>query len=251
MPGYAYDYSLTPERSGWRSALTGFLTVVAVVAISTISGAVVTLELLAPSSQSNTRVASDAPKIVASAPQQTIQPQASSQQTASAPQSAQAAAPSVAPRAAASTDTVASIQTQQAPSRAPAAAQPSPQAAATIAANTAPASTVAAAPERAEVADSELTFSKGYARRHAAAAKAAVGNSRLAGVGVAAGEFGRTAVKVAKAKPRSQTVAIQDRQDPRRPDAYYSANRYAFGDSSRQQQQQQQHRGFGFFDRLF
>src|SRR5262249_27603757 len=132
---------------------------------------------------------------------------------------------------------------------APAPAQPSPQAAATIAANTAPASTVATAPAHAEVADSELTFSKGYARRHAAAAKAAVGNSRLAGVGVAAGGSAGPAVKVAKAKPRSQPVAVQDRQDPRRPDAYYSANRYAFGD---RQPQQQQHRApFGFFDRLF
>src|SRR5215467_6301664 len=45
MAGYSYDYSLTPAReTGWRSAVTTAATIVAVLAVSTISGAVVTVE---------------------------------------------------------------------------------------------------------------------------------------------------------------------------------------------------------------
>jgi hypothetical protein len=275
MSGYGYDYSLTPARSGWRSALTGFLTIVAVVAVSTISGAVVTLELIAPQRAAKVDTKVTDTNVTASVAQPTVK---QTIQTP-APQAAQVAiaAPSVTPpatpsRAAATTaaastttasaDVVASVQNQ--PSRAPAPAPSPAQSTATIVANTAPASAVpaaAVAPERTVVSDSELTFSKGYARRHAAAAKATAGNSRLAEVGVAAGEFGRTAVKVvARAKPNPQAVASQDpRLDPRRPVASWSANRFdfdrhqalAFGESSRQQHRAPSGPLGGFFDRLF
>ncbi len=299
MSGYSYDFSPTPARSGWRSVLTGFLTIVAVVAVSTISGAVVTLELLAPSSQRDaqmrdaqirdaqirdaqirdaqvrdvSRDVSDA-KIVASAPRQVIQQQSVQTQPARPAPEAVAksgATTSTATPRAASTETVASIQGQPAPSRAP--AQSPAQTAATSAANTAsptnaaqpapPASqpaapTTAVAPAQPEIADSELTFAKGYARRQAAkqaATKIAAGKNRLADVGAAVNDV-RTSVKVARAKPRQQTV---ERQDARRPDAYWSANRYdfdrhqalAFGESSRQQQRRAPSGPFGFFDHLF
>ena len=49
MSGYEYAYSVTPARpTGWRSVMAGFVTIAAVVAVSGISGAVVTLELIAP-----------------------------------------------------------------------------------------------------------------------------------------------------------------------------------------------------------
>ena len=269
MSGYGYDYSLTPARSGWRSVLTGFLTIVAVVAVSTISGAVVTLELIAPSPQRAAGNRANDTQVTASVPQHTVSQQAIQSQ---APQAAPTvAAPKVAshvvaPRTVPSADVAAPVQSQQA--QAP--VQPVAPASTTVAANAAPASAAPAAPPvapapamayaQATVADSELTFSKGYARRRATVAAAKAGNARLADVGVAAGQIGRTNVKVVKIyKPRIQAVAAQDpRQDPRRPDVAWSANRFdfdrhqalAFGDAARQQQRRAPSGG-SFFDRLF
>lgn len=267
MSGYAYDYSLTPARSGWRSVLTGFLTIVAVVAVSTISGAVVTLELIAPSPQRAAGNRAIDTQVTASVPQQTV-----SQQAAPTVAASKVASRVAAPRTVPSADVATPVQSQQA--QAP--VQPAAPASTTVAANTAPVSAAPAvsppiapgaamAYAQATVADSELTFSKGYARRRATqqgAAAAKAGNARLADVGVAAGQVGRTNVKVAKIKPRIQAVVAQDpRLDPRRPDAAWSANRFdfdrhqalAFGDAARQQQQQRRGQSgpSGFFDRLF
>jgi len=279
MSGYAYDYSLRPERSGWRSVLTGFLAIVAVVVVSTISGALVTLELIAPqpqrAAQGGTRVTTAASTVAdadvanamrtdatvaASVSQQTIKQQTIKPQTIQTP-APQTPAPQMLSatslRGNASTDAVASVQSQV-QSRAQAPAQMTAQSTATIVPNVAPARAVPAntfASAQTDVADSELTFAKGYARRHAAA-KA---SGPLADIGVAAGAFGRTAVKVAKAKPKPQAVASQDPRDPRRPDASWSANRFdfdqhqalAFGDAARQRRPSGPFGGFFGGGRLF
>ena len=262
MSGYGYDYSLTPARSGWRSVLTGFLTIVAVVAVSTISGAVVTLELIAPSPQRAAHNRANDTQVTASVPQQTV-----SQQAGPAVAAPKVASHVAAPRTVPSADAATPLQSQQA--QAP--VQPAAPASTTVAANAAPVSAVPAASSpiapgaamayaQATVADSELTFSKGYARRRAtqqSVTAAVAGNARLADVG--ASRFGRDNVKVKIYKPRTQAVAAQDpRQDPRRPDATWSANRFdfdrhqalAFGDAARQQQHRAPNGG-NFFDRLF
>ena len=52
MSRYAYDYSLAPARpTGWRAAFTSITVVGTVMAVSAISGALVTLQLFAAPAQ--------------------------------------------------------------------------------------------------------------------------------------------------------------------------------------------------------
>ncbi len=155
MSPYGYDYSLAPSGStGWRSRFATVMGIGAIVAISAVSGAAVTLNLLAPAGPIAERPAT----VVA----QTL--------PASAP-ATQSVTPATPQPAAASPNVTASVTQPQAPAAtirptSPPAATPAPQ----------PAPAVAAAePPPPHVAESELTFTRGYARRHAiqAAAQAA------------------------------------------------------------------------------
>ncbi len=61
MSRYGYEYSLTPSRpTGWRNALSNVLMVGTIVAVSAISGAVGSVELMGPSTS-----AANAPTVTA------------------------------------------------------------------------------------------------------------------------------------------------------------------------------------------
>jgi hypothetical protein len=192
MSPYGYDYSLAPRATtGWRSRFTTVVTVGALVAISAVSGAAVALNLLGPAGTPADRpaiFAMHAPAASAPVAAQTLMP--------AAPQPAKATvavAPSQAPPAAVH------------PASPPAAA-PAPQPAPAVAA-------VEPAPT-AHVSDSELTFSRGYARRRAIQIAAdAVSAPRPAGPATEVarvetqGQFGRAA---RKAKAIAHTNTTQD-----------------------------------------
>jgi len=167
MSGYEYAYSVTPARpTGWGSVLAGFVTVVTVVAVSGISGAVVTLELIAP----KTPHADTGPVVTARAsetPDATehtasiVAPRAPASTAPLAPASAAPVAQDHKPDLRTTSPTVAATAPPQSQPTIPAAPQVKPPAAdAKVAA---PASKTARA-----VPDSELTFAKGYAQRRAA-----------------------------------------------------------------------------------
>jgi hypothetical protein len=184
MSPYGYDYSLGRSAStGWRSRFTTVMTVSAIAAISAISGAAVALNLLGPAG-----TAADRPVTVAT-----------HAQPASVP-----VVHTVAPAAPQPAITTATI----APSRVPAAA-PAPQPAPAVAAIEAPPTT--------HVAESDLTFTRGYARRRAIQAAVDASGSKSDGPQTAVarvetdGQLGRAA----KAKPKAVARANAP-QDPRR-----------------------------------
>ncbi len=182
MSPYGYDYSLAPRTStGWRSRFATVMTVGAIVAISAISGAAVTLNLLGPGTTADRPATVAAPARPATAAVvQTLTP--------ATPQPAKA--------------TVAAVQTQPPPAAAP--APPAPKAAAVE------------APPPAHVAESELTFTRGYARRRAiqAAAEAATAvksdSPKMARVETT-GQLGRAATRKPKAIARTTTPQDQRR----------------------------------------
>jgi hypothetical protein len=198
MSRYGYDYSLTPARpTGWRSVLTSVMTVATIVAVSAISGAVVTLDLLAPPS----RPAETAPVIaavnVAPAP--------------AAPRAARVVTPRVPDeatvRAVAANTATATIRDQQ--PAAAAAAQPAttPQ--------SAPVAPIVTADENIStpVSESALTFASGYALRRAvqAAATAPPTTSEQVARVEAETQFGRAANKV-KPKTFARANGAPDRR---------------------------------------
>jgi hypothetical protein len=272
MSGYGYDYSLASARpADWRSTVTGFVAIVAVVAVSTVSGAIVTLELVGSPAprNSNSRVATVTPVIIQPLITQPLITQKPALQVSQVAEGAKGALSAVAPRAAESASAAAAtahaspqptvaMSTGSVRAGSPEAPQP-PVTATAAPAAAAPATTVAAA---ATVPDSELTFAKGYAQRRAAherqARTAGVTDSKsvtLADNAGTATQFGRPAIKL---KPRVQTVAAQDpRQDPRRQDGFWSNHfdferhqALAYGDSSRQRRAPSFPFG-GMFDHLF
>jgi hypothetical protein len=280
MSGYAYDYSLSPARpAGWHSALTTGVAIIAVVAVSTISGAVVTLELIA---SPNPRA--DSPLVATVAPpasQNPIKNPAKSPTTGSATASPiKSAAASVraiapprvaAPRETASVAVPAPAQKQAAaqivaqnqsqvqseppltvasvPADAPPTVVPIPQAAPTR---------LPAASADSPVPDRDLTFAKGYAQRQAAQ-KAAAQDAKVGAKVATLNQFGRAAVS----PPKPRVVAhVDPRLDPRRTrEEGFWSDRFdferhqalAFGDP-RQSQSRRAPRAagpFGTFDRLF
>jgi hypothetical protein len=181
MSRYAYDYSLSPARpTGWRGTLTSMTVVGTVMAVSAISGALVTLQLFASPAQDAAvprRVA--AAFSVASVPQP-VAPQivALAAKVASVP--AVAATNHVAPPV--TTAAAPTAQRASPPPPAGAVLQPAP---------------VAAQP--APIADSELTFAKGYVQRQAVAnGTATVRHGKV--LVAAQTQLGRAATK---AKPRT------------------------------------------------
>jgi hypothetical protein len=200
MSRYAYDYSLTPARpTGWRSVFTSVMTVATIVAVSAISGAVVTLDLLAPPS----RPAETASAIAAVNVAQTPAPapmRAARVVTPRLPDEANVSA------VAANTATAA-IRDQQ-PAVA-AAAQPAttPQ--------SAPVAPIVTADENIStpVSESALTFASGYALRRAvqAAATAPPTTSEQVARVEAETQFGRAANKV-KPKTFARANGAPDRR---------------------------------------
>ncbi len=176
MSGYKYGYDVAPARpTGWRSGVAGLVTVAVVVVVSATSGAVVTLDLIAPRSLhakvSETAVATAPVTIPAASTPMKPKARQAVDETASAP-----ARPAVDQKLAAQ---------PVAPPPSIAAAPPAPEAAAAQ----------AAAQPAPTVPDSELTFAKGYAQRRAVQAAAA----RSAAAHVASdNQLGRPAVAVRK-----------------------------------------------------
>ena len=198
MSPYGYDYSLAPRAStGLRSRLTTVLTVTAIVAISAVSGAAVTLNLLGSPSAPAERPAIFAMHAPAASPPVVAQtarpapPQPANATVAVAPRS-QAPAPAVQPAS-------------------PPVAAPAPQ----------PKPVVAAveAPPTAHVPDSELTFSRGYARRHAiqaAADAASAPKSEGAKTEGAKSEVARVETQGQHGRGARKTKAVAHTQDQRR-----------------------------------
>jgi hypothetical protein len=250
MSRHGFEYSISPSRpAGWRSFLANFLMVITVAAVSAISGAVVALELLGPDKPGVRATARIAP-----APMRVAQP--------SAPATA---APAVIelPRVLA-TIVQPVPQAVAAPAPQPAVA-PAPQQVAAPAPPAAPAPTAAPAQAVAladahavaQVPESELTFTHGYARRRAVQDAANAASGQVARV-ESETQFGREAVKV-----RPRTVARVDSRaaDARglfwrfdQPARYDSSRHLAYGDPRTNQNRRSQGGPFGsggFFGSLF
>ncbi len=176
MSRYAYAYSLTRSRpTGWRGAFASVIVFTTVMAVSAISGALVTLELFAPTAPA----AASTPVAAAVAPAAPAV-----RQVAMAPVPQHVSAPAASNEQAQQPATVAvALADRQAPA--------------------APPPAVAAVPPPAAIAESDLTFAKGYAARH--------------GQGVMASHGGKIVVAAAaKARPKPKVYA-RNRAADRRP----------------------------------
>jgi hypothetical protein len=182
---YGYDYSLTPARpTGWRGTLANITIFATVMAVSALSGAVVTLELFASSAPP---IAARATAAQPPAPHATAQSATQMVALAVTPKSAPTSTPKSAPAA-----TTASIADAHA-------VPPATVAAAAIAPIPAPPAVVQTPqPQSSPVADSDLTFAKGYAQRRAIARGAPVRHGKV--VVEAKTNLGRTALK---SKPKT------------------------------------------------
>jgi hypothetical protein len=196
MSRYAYDYSLSTARpTGWRSVLTSAMTIVTIVAVSAISGAVVTLDLLAPPSPPAETAAASAGASVPQAP-------------APAPtRAARVVTPRVADEA--SAPAAGANRNQQS------AVTAAPQPPALPVTAPAPVTPVVAADQNisAPASESELTFANGYALRRAVQEAATAPPSTSAQVARLETEtqFGRAAIKV-KPKTYARANGAQDRR---------------------------------------
>jgi len=213
MSRYGYDYSLAPSRqSGWRSIFRSVVMVGTVGAISAISGGVVALNLLG-----NGSAVADRPVAVAAQPQPASARRA---QTVTPTPSRPVRAPTNAAAAVEKRSAVAAVATA-------APAQPTAQPPATPAPQAAPAPKAAPAsaasveePKTAlvssQVPESELTFTRGYARRRAVQAAAAAKADTKTDVArlEEQNQVGRAAVT--KAKPRTTFAHQNGSQDQRR-----------------------------------
>jgi hypothetical protein len=189
MSRYGYDYSLAPRATtGWRSRFATVMTVGTIVAISAVSGAAVAVNLLGPAG-----TPADRPAIFALRAPASSAPVAAQTVTPAAKETV-AVAPSRVPPAA--------VEPASPPTSAPA---PQPK----------PAVVAVEPPPTAHMSESELTFSRGYARRRAiqAAADAASApkseglTTEVAGAETQ-GQLGRSA--------RKPKVVAHANQDPRR-----------------------------------
>lgn len=185
MSGYDYAYNVAPARStGWGSIIAGFFTIVTVVVVAGISGAVVTLELIAPQS----------PRADASAEVPARSSEASVAPQHSAPPQHVAV---VTPRTTIGPIPQAVTQHQQPLAQTPEQDQNLRAAVARAPAPSQPQPTIAAAPPPPAatlVPDSELTFAKGYAQRRAAQEAASVAGHSADGKVAAVSQLGRAAV---------------------------------------------------------
>jgi hypothetical protein len=221
---YGYDYSLTPARpTGWRGALANITMLVTVMAVSVISGAVVTRELFASSAPP--AIVTPATAVLPPAPQAAAQPV-----TRPAMQVlALAVTPNSAPAtASAATTTTATADVHAVPPATVAAAPAVPPI-------PAPPVAAAQAPQSTAVADSDLTFAKGYAQRQAVARGVPVRHGNV--VVEAKTQLGRGALK-AKPKATARNTNTNTPDDQRRvaanqrPDAFGMFQRFDRPDQS-------------------
>jgi len=222
MSAYPHGYSLSPARpSGRGSVFAGVLTVIAVVAVSAMSGALVMAELVgsrpdaAPSPSTSAMSAIEIPSVrQAAAPAampaaQTKTRPAEDKRVAALPTPAPAPKPVAAPAPAPKPVVAAAPQpAPAAPTQAPTVAQAAPAA---------PAPTVAQAANA--VPDSELTFSKGYAQRRAAQTAAEQSTPQPTAHAATDHQFGRPAVTQRKptyARAQEQRrYAVRDSREAR------------------------------------
>jgi hypothetical protein len=195
MSRYGYDYSLTPARpTGWRGVLTNTMVFATVIAVSVISGAVVTREL----------VAAPAPVVVVS--------QAAA--VPSAPPAVTRVLASAAPRIV-NASASARVEQPVTVAAAPVAQQVPP-----------PAIAVVPPPPAPPVSDRDLTFAKGYAQRHTATRVAVAAPAKV--IIEARAQLGRGALK-AKPKLARNTNTADDRRRvaaATRPDAFDMFQRF-------------------------
>jgi hypothetical protein len=218
---YGYDFSLTPARpTGWRAGLANITILATVTVVSVISGAVVTRELFA----------SSAPPVIV-APATAVLPPRAPQATAQPATRlvTQVLALAVTPKSAPATaSAVATADVHVAP---PATVAAAPAAKSTPAP---PAATVQA-PQPTPVADSDLTFAKGYAQRQAVARGAPVRHGKV--VVEAKTQLGRGALK-AKPKAYARNPNTNTPDDQRRvaanqrPDAFGIFQRFDRSDEA-------------------
>jgi hypothetical protein len=213
MSRYGYDYSLVTGRpQGWRSLFRNVLMVGTIVAISVVSGGVVALDLFG----SGASVA-DRPAQVTAQPQpvsvRVARAVAPAQPAASAPTNAVTA--SEKPQITAATAIAASVQ-PPAPPSATVALQVAPPQKPAPAVSPETAEAPKTAPETAKVAESELTFTTGYARRRAVQTAATTGAGTR--TQVARVEEQNQIGRGAKARPKT-TVAHQTADQRRVADA--------------------------------
>jgi hypothetical protein len=246
MSRYGYDYSLAPSRpSGWRSLFRNVLTIVAVAAISAISGAVVALDLLGGGP-----TVADRSTVVRPAQAASLHVAPSASQPASAP--------TIAP-APVQTGAAAPVQQLQAPASVPVAQPtvqpaiaPAPQAAPTPQSVPTASAAPIEAPKTVQVPDSELTFRKGYARRHPVQEAATTGSgAQVAPTGLP------TQIRHPPAKARSKTTVARQNGPQDQNGGFFARHQaLAFGDqrdshANRRPQQQSGVFGGGFFRSLF
>jgi hypothetical protein len=204
MSRYGYDYPLTPRQNGWRSVFRNVLMVGAIAAISAVSGGVVALDLLGPGSAVTDRPALVSPPVQPASVRvaRTVTPPA-----ASAPTNAGAAIEK--PQAAAATATAAPAQPSPTPAPEVAQAPMAPTASVEQ-----PKGAQGSAQASAQVPESELTFTTGYARRRAMQTAATAGSGTK--TEVAHIEEQNQVGRGAKAKPKSTVARQNGPQDQRR-----------------------------------
>ena len=203
MSRYAYDYSLTPVRpTGWRATFATVTVVGTVMAVSAISGALVTLQLFA------------------STPPTVTPPVATA--SAVAPASQPVATRVIAMVTKAVSDPVARHEAE--PPATTVAAPAAPQVAPPVAAPPGPTPAAAVAPP-APIAESELTFAKGYAQRHAIANGAVVRHGKV--LVAAHAQLGRAAKPKPKVYARNNATSLERRRaDTAHSDAYGMFQRF-------------------------
>ncbi len=245
MSGYQYAFNVTPARpTGWRSFLTGFVTIMTVVAVSTVSGAMVTLELIAPRPPH-----ANAPPAVAATPIQI-------------PAATQRAVQVVTPSVAAVAQDQKHVQDLRVAAPTPALFAPSIAATPAVAAAPPAVPAASAVPVEAQAArnvpDSELTFARGYALRRAAQEAAEEAASAAAPKVATVGQLGRAAVvrRVASTRPplaldprRVTTARGEGAFD--RPERFDSRRREALAYGEQRQPRRPAGGPQGFFTNLF
>lgn len=226
MPAYSHGYTLSPARpSGWGSVFAGVVTVIAVVAVSATSGALVMAELVGKRPDATPAATTSAAMSAIEIPnvRQATAPQATPAEPAkSRPADKRVAAlpiPAPAPK----------------PVAAPAPAPAPVVAAVPQAAPAAPAPNVAqvATAQVATVPDSELTFTKGYAQRRAAQTAAEQSAPQPTAHAAADHQFGRPAVTprkpaYARAQEQRRYVARDSREQYYRDHEYRDHDHYDY-----------------------
>jgi hypothetical protein len=225
MSSYPHGYTLSPARpSGWGSVFAGVVTVIAVVAVSATSGALVMAELVgsrpdaAPPPSASAMSAIEIPAVRQAAAPAATPAQPTKARPAEDKRVAALPAPAPAPKSVAAPAPAAKPVVAAAPQAAPAAAANPAVAAAPQAAPAAPAQAANPAQVANAVPESELTFTKGYAQRRAAQTAAEQSTPQPTAHAAADHQFGRPAVTqrkpaYARAQEQQRRYAARDSRE--------------------------------------